>query len=60
VNSIEAINLKTPQELYLDWEHAHWTSRDIDLSHDPADWAGLEESERELLYFALSSLMVAE
>lgn len=27
---------------------------------DPDDWAGLEESERNLLYFALSSLMVAE
>jgi ribonucleoside-diphosphate reductase beta chain len=55
-----AIQLKTPQELYEDWERAYWASQDIDLSRDPADWAGLEESERELLYFALSSLMVAE
>jgi ribonucleoside-diphosphate reductase beta chain len=54
------INLKAPQELYDDWEHAHWAAQDIDLSRDPADWAGLEESERELLYFAFSSLMVAE
>ena len=54
------VALKDPQELYLDWEHAHWAAQDIDLSRDPADWAGLEESERELLYFALSSLMVAE
>jgi ribonucleoside-diphosphate reductase beta chain len=52
--------LKDPQRLYLDWEHAHWAAQDIDLSSDPADWAGLEESERQLLYFALSSLMVAE
>ena len=35
-------------------------SQDIDLSRDPADWAGLEDGERDLLYFALSSLMVAE
>jgi ribonucleoside-diphosphate reductase beta chain len=52
--------LKGPQQLYLDWERAHWSSQVIDLSGDPADWAGLEEEERELLYFALSSLMVAE
>jgi ribonucleoside-diphosphate reductase beta chain len=54
------IGLKDPQQLYLDWEHAHWAAQDIDLSRDPADWAGLEEGERSLLYFALSSLMVAE
>jgi ribonucleoside-diphosphate reductase beta chain len=52
--------LKDPQQLYLDWEHAHWAAQDIDLSRDPADLEGLEESERQLLYFALSSLMVAE
>src|SRR4051812_30843070 len=52
--------LRTPQELYEDWERAHWAAQDIDLSHDPADWAALEESERELLYWVLSSLMVAE
>jgi ribonucleoside-diphosphate reductase beta chain len=54
------VALKDPQELYLDWEHAHWAAQDIDLSRDPVDWAELEESERQLLYFALSSLMVAE
>ena len=52
--------LKDPQQLYLDWEQAHWAAQDIDLSRDPADWQGLEESDRQLLYFALSSLMVAE
>jgi len=53
-------SLKDPQQLYLDWEHAHWAAQDIDLSRDPVDWAALDESERELLYFVLSSLMVAE
>ena len=52
--------LKDPQQLYEDWERSHWAAQDIDLSRDAADWEGLEEAERELLYFALSSLMVAE
>jgi ribonucleoside-diphosphate reductase beta chain len=55
-----AVHLKDPQQLYLDWEHAHWAAQDIDLSRDPADWAELSGPERELLYFVLSSLMVAE
>lgn len=54
------VALKGPQALYDDWEHAHWSAQDIDLSRDPADWEALEEGERRLLYFALSSLMVAE
>jgi ribonucleoside-diphosphate reductase beta chain len=55
-----AARLKDPQALYLDWERAHWAAQEIDLSRDPADWGGLDDSERDLLYFALSSLMVAE
>ena len=55
-----AQTLKDPQQLYEDWERSHWAAQDIDLSRDPADWAGLDEGERELLYFVLSSLMVAE
>jgi ribonucleoside-diphosphate reductase beta chain len=52
--------LRDPQQLYEDWERAHWAAQDIDLSKDVVDWAALEESERELLYWVLSSLMVAE
>jgi ribonucleoside-diphosphate reductase beta chain len=55
-----AAELKGPQALYDDWERAHWAAQDVDLSEDSVDWAGLEETERQLLYFALSSLMVAE
>ena len=55
-----AAELKGPQALYDDWEHAHWASQDIDLGRDPADWAELDEDVRGLMYFALSSLMVAE
>jgi ribonucleoside-diphosphate reductase beta chain len=52
--------LKGPQQLYEDWEHAHWAAQDVDLSRDPGDWAELEDSERDLLHWVLSSLMVAE
>src|SRR5436189_4152057 len=54
------VSLKDPQQLYLDWERAHWAAQDIDLARDPGDWRGLREDERDLLYWALSSLMVAE
>jgi ribonucleoside-diphosphate reductase beta chain len=60
MSSRDVLALKDPEQLYLDWEQAHWTSRGIDLSRDPADWASLDDSVRDLLYFALSSLMVAE
>jgi ribonucleoside-diphosphate reductase beta chain len=60
MSSAETLALKDPERLYLDWEHAHWAAHDVDLSSDPSDWNGLEEEERNLLYFALSSLMVAE
>src|SRR5207247_6986965 len=43
-----------------DWEDAHWAAQDIDVSRDPADWAALEDRERDLLHWVLSSLMVAE
>ncbi len=52
--------LRSPQQLYEDWEHSHWAAQDIDLSGDQADWEALAERERELLYWVLSSLMVAE
>jgi ribonucleoside-diphosphate reductase beta chain len=52
--------LKTPQQLYEDWERAHWAAQDIDLSRDGEHWRSMDESERNLLYWVLSSLMVAE
>src|SRR2546425_787611 len=48
VSTAQKVNLKDPQALYLDWEHAHWAAQDVDLSRDPADWAGIEDSERDL------------
>ena len=52
--------MKTPQQLYEDWERAHWSAQDIDLGRDPEHWRSIDESERNLLYWVLSSLMVAE
>jgi len=52
--------MKTPQQLYEDWERAHWAAQDIDLSRDGEHWRSMDESERNLLYWVLSSLMVAE
>jgi ribonucleoside-diphosphate reductase beta chain len=52
--------MKTPQQLYEDWERAHWAAQDIDLSGDGEHWRSMDESERNLLYWVLSSLMVAE
>jgi ribonucleoside-diphosphate reductase beta chain len=52
--------LRDPQGLYEDWERAHWSVQDVDLTRDEADWAALDEDQRRLLYWVLSSLMVAE
>jgi ribonucleoside-diphosphate reductase beta chain len=52
--------LRTPQQLYEDWERAHWAAQDIVLEQDRSDWLALADDERTLLYWVLSSLMVAE
>jgi ribonucleoside-diphosphate reductase beta chain len=52
--------LRNPQQLYEDWERSHWAAQDVDIERDRSDWAGLAEDERSLLYWVLSSLMVAE
>jgi ribonucleoside-diphosphate reductase beta chain len=52
--------LRSPQELYDDWERCHWAAQDIDLSHDAEQWRALGETERGLLYWVLSALLAAE
>ena len=56
----QKVRLRTPQQLYEDWERAHWSALQIDLSRDGAQWQAMEEDERGLLHWVLSSLMVAE
>lgn len=54
------IQLNDPQTLYRRWEDAQWSPFDVDLSKDKEQWPGIDPAIREIIYFALSSLMVAE
>jgi ribonucleoside-diphosphate reductase beta chain len=54
------IQLNDPQTLYRRWEDSQWSPFDVDLSNDREQWPKLEQSLREIIYFALSSLLVAE
>jgi ribonucleoside-diphosphate reductase beta chain len=52
--------LRSPQELYLDWERNHWAAQDVGLSRDVEQWKALGDAERGLLYWVLAALMAAE
>ena len=54
------IQLNDPQTLYRHWEDSQWNPYEVDLSADGEHWNGMEERERGLIHFVLSSLMVAE
>ena len=54
------IQLNDPQTLYRRWEGSQWSPFDVDLSIDKEQWPALDPELREIIYFALSSLMVAE
>jgi ribonucleoside-diphosphate reductase beta chain len=56
----EGIQLNDPQTLYKRWESSQWSPFDVDLSTDRDQWPSLEESMRDMIQWALSSLMVAE
>jgi ribonucleoside-diphosphate reductase beta chain len=58
--AVSAQALRTPQQLYEDWERSHWASQDVELGPDREQWLALPEDERKLLYWVLSSLIVAE
>jgi ribonucleoside-diphosphate reductase beta chain len=53
-------SLHDPQTLYEQWEGAQWNPWDIDLSRDQDDWQKLDDDDRGLILWALSSLLVAE
>jgi ribonucleoside-diphosphate reductase beta chain len=56
-----AIRLNDPQTLYRHWEHEQWNPWSIGLETDREQWAnGLSDEDKGLVYWALSSLMVAE
>src|SRR5216684_9395231 len=54
------IHLHDPQTHYRHWEAAQWSPFAIDLAGDAKQWRRLGGSERDLVYFILASLMVAE
>jgi len=54
------IQLNDPQTLYRRWEDQQWSPFEIDLSRDRAQWPEMSDEDRGLIYWALSSLMVAE
>jgi len=55
------VHLHDPQTLYRHWEAEQWSPWDIDLATDRDQWHGaLGERDKGLVYWALSSLMVAE
>jgi ribonucleoside-diphosphate reductase beta chain len=54
------IQLNDPQTLYRRWEESQWSPFEIDLARDREQWPQMNEADRELFHWALSSLMVAE
>jgi ribonucleoside-diphosphate reductase beta chain len=54
------IHLFGPQELYRHWEEEQWSPFKIDLGSDVEQWQALDGEDRGLVFWVLSSLMVAE
>jgi ribonucleoside-diphosphate reductase beta chain len=54
------IQLNEPQTLYRRWEGSQWSPFAIDLSEDVRQWADMTGEDRDLIFYVLSSLMVAE
>jgi ribonucleoside-diphosphate reductase beta chain len=54
-------HLHDPQTLYRHWENEQWNPWSIDLTADRDQWQrSLADQDKALVYWALSSLMVAE
>ena len=56
----DEIQLNDPQTLYRRWEESQWNPFAIDLNLDREQWAAMGETDRGLIHWVLSSLMVAE
>jgi ribonucleoside-diphosphate reductase beta chain len=56
----DGLQLNDPQTLYRRWEDSQWSPFAVDLSEDQRQWGGLDEGQRGLILYVLSSLMVAE
>lgn len=54
-------HLHQPQTLYRHWEYEQWNPWAIGLTTDKTQWqSALSDQDKRLVYWALSSLMVAE
>ena len=53
-------HLYDPQTLYRHWEDEQWSPFAIDLGVDREQWQGLGGEDRDLIFWVLASLMVAE
>jgi hypothetical protein len=57
---VTTVSLHDPQTLYRHWEEQQWSPFAIDLVADAEQWQTMGGEERDLVLWALSSLMVAE
>ena len=60
VAATDDIQLNDPQTLYRRWEDAQWSPFAIDLTTDPEQWREMDGADRDVVFFVLASLMVAE
>ena len=56
----DTIRINDPQTLYRHWEESQWSPFAIELATDRAQWEGMSGADRDLIFYVLSSLMVAE
>ncbi|GAC1438166.1 MAG: hypothetical protein NVSMB51_13580 [Solirubrobacteraceae bacterium] len=56
----EDFQLHGPQVLYRRWEDSQWNPFGIDLAADAVQWHSMGGADRSLIFYVLSSLMVAE
>ena len=54
------VHLHDPQTLYRHWEEQQWSPFEVDLERDAGQWRDMAQDDRDLVLWALSSLMVAE
>jgi ribonucleoside-diphosphate reductase beta chain len=54
------LQLNDPQTLYRRWEESQWSPFAVDLTADQQLWGALDDGQRALIHYVLSSLMVAE
>jgi ribonucleoside-diphosphate reductase beta chain len=57
---VTEVHLYDPQTLYRHWEDEQWSPFAIDLGADREQWQELGGEDRGLIFWVLSSLMVAE